>query len=418
MVETLQTQVETLHPDYQKLLQAFDLFTSASSSLQSSYQELQNEVRRLSLELEYANAELKESLEERERIQNYLKSILESLSNGVLVVNPDGLVTVCNPAAVRILGLSQGVSATARPFEDLPLPGKLQAWIQESLRTSELLTEDVELEVTLGEGERRFFIVSRSSVTDPKGNCMGINVILKDITRLKELEQQTQRAQRLQAMGEMAVQLAHEIRNPLGSIELFASLLKSESQPGTDSRTWAEQISTGIRFLNTIVSNMLSFARASKPQIREFDLGELVQTTLSFVEPVFGQRKIRVEQGAIPEPIYMNGDSEMLRQMLMNLFMNALQAMPEEGELKVRTRRSAPGWVELEVEDSGIGIAPENLDRIFDPFFTTNEKGTGLGLSLVHQIAEKHHGRVEARSVSGKGTCFTVCLPVVRSGSC
>ena len=247
---------------------------------------------------------------------------------------------------------------------------------------------------------------------------MGINVILKDITRLKELEQQTQRAQRLQAMGEMAVQLAHEIRNPLGSIELFASLLKSESQPGTDSRTWAEQISTGIRFLNTIVSNMLSFARASKPQIREFDLGELVQTTLSFVEPVFGQRKIRVEQGAMPEPIYMSGDSEMLRQMLMNLFMNALQAMPEEGKLKVRTRRSAPGWVEIEVEDSGIGIAPENLDRIFDPFFTTNEKGTGLGLSLVHQIAEKHQGRVEARSVSGEGTCFTVCLPVLRSGPC
>ena len=114
----------------------------------------------------------------------------------------------------------------------------------------------------------------------------------------------------------------------------------------------------------------------------------------------------------------MDGDPEMLRQMLMNLFMNALQAMPEEGTLKVRTRQPSSEWVEIEVEDSGIGITPENIDRIFDPFFTTNEKGTGLGLSLVYQIVEKHGGRVEARSESGKGTCFTVCLPYARSESC
>ncbi len=418
MTQTPQTQGETLHPNYEKLLQAFDLFTSASASLQNSYLELQCEARRLSSELECANAELIRSLEAREKIQNYLSSILESLSNGVLVVNPDGMLTVCNPAASRMLGLPQFDWVTARQFEALPLPDKLRAWIRESLQASAVLTEDAELEVARAEGNSRFFMVSRSPVIDPKGNCSGTTIILKDITQLKELEHQTQRAQRLQAMGEMAVQLAHEIRNPLGSIELFASLLKSELQPGTDTRTWAEQISTGIRFLNTIVSNMLSFARASKAQVRHFDLGELIETTLSFVEPVFAQRRIQVKLENFQEPICMDGDPEMLRQMLMNLFMNALQAMPEEGNLKIRTRQPSTAWVEIEVEDSGIGIAPENIARIFDPFFTTNENGTGLGLSLVCQIVEKHQGRVEARSESGKGTSFTVCLPLGRSESC
>jgi PAS domain S-box-containing protein len=418
VTQTPQSQFESLQPDYQKLLQAFDHFTTASRSLQSSYQELQGQVRRLSLELESANAELKESLEENERIKNYLRSILENLGNGVLVVDSQGRVTVCNPAAIRMLNLPQGVSRIPESLENLPLPDQLSRFIQESLSSSELPPDDIELQFQLVEGRPGFLAISRSPVIDPKGNWVGVTIVLKDITRLKELEQQTHRAQRLQAMGEMAVQLAHEIRNPLGSIELFASLLKSELKANDDARTWAEQISTGIQFLNTIVSNMLSFARSSRPQLREFDLGELIEKTLSFIEPIFAQRKIHVGRSDSPEPVRLRGDPDMLRQMLMNLFMNALQAIPEQGKIMVRTRRSLPDWVEIEVEDTGIGIAPENLNRIFDPFFTTSEHGTGLGLSLVHQIVEKHNGKVTAQSMLGKGTCFTMILPLDGRARC
>jgi two-component system sensor histidine kinase FlrB len=415
---TPQSQFESLQPDYQKLLQAFDLFTTTSRSLQSSYQELRGQVQRLSSELESANAELKKSLEENERIQNYLRSILENLGNGVLVVDWEGQVTVCNPAAIRMLDLPPGISKVPESLYNLPLPEQLSRFIQESLSPSELPADDIELQFNRVEGKPGFLAISRSPVIDPKGNWVGVTIVLKDVTRLKELEQQTQRAQRLQAMGEMAVQLAHEIRNPLGSIELFASLLRSELQANDDAKRWAEQISTGIQFLNTIVSNMLSFARSSRPQIREFDLGDLIENTLSFIEPVFAQRKIQLERADSPEPVRQRGDPDMLRQMLMNLFMNALQAMPEQGKLMVRTRQSSPGWVEIEVEDTGIGIAPENLKRIFDPFFTTSEYGTGLGLSLVHQIVEKHNGKVTARSTLGKGTCFTMILPLDGRAKC
>jgi len=271
---------------------------------------------------------------------------------------------------------------------------------------------DAELHWNNLAGHEQFLSVSGSLVSDVQGNNSGLTIVLKDITRLKELELQSQRAKQLQAMGEMAVQLAHEIRNPLGSIELFASLLRNELRGQDDYRGWADQIVTGVKFLNNIVTNMLTFARTSRPQAKPLELKGLILETLAFVEPVLQQRKIHLQR---PEPegnaVLCMGDAGMLRQMFLNLFMNALQAMPESGQLAVRVQSDHRGTVRIEVEDSGIGIPSQNLGRIFDPFFTTHEKGTGLGLALVHQIVENHQGRIAAESAFGKGTRFTIWLP-------
>jgi signal transduction histidine kinase len=270
---------------------------------------------------------------------------------------------------------------------------------------------DAELQWSNAAGQPQFVSVSASPVSDPQGRNTGLTIVLKDVTQLKELEIQTQRAKQLQAMGEMAVQLAHEIRNPLGSIELFASLLGNELRGEPDLKSWADQIVTGVKFLNNIVTNMLTFTRASKPEVKALDLHGLILETLAFVEPVLQQRSIRLQQpSAGEETLLCMGDSGMLRQMFLNLFMNALQALPESGRLAVRVQPDL-GTLRVEVEDSGIGIPAENLSRIFDPFFTTHEKGTGLGLALVHQIVEKHQGRIAAHSEFGKGTQFTIWLP-------
>jgi signal transduction histidine kinase len=223
-----------------------------------------------------------------------------------------------------------------------------------------------------------------------------------------------QRAQRLQAMGEMAVQLAHEIRNPLGSIELFASMLATGLPSKSDMRGWANQIVSGVTFLNTIVTNMLTFTKVSKPQFSVFELNRMIDETLVFFEPVCRQRNVRVNRPSALEPLVIEADVDMLRQILINLLMNAVQAMPEQGEISVAAQLTDPKTVRIEVEDNGIGIPEENVSRIFDPFFTTNEKGTGLGLSLVHQIVQKHGGNIEAESRFGYGTRFAVVLPVVQ----
>jgi two-component system sensor histidine kinase FlrB len=227
-----------------------------------------------------------------------------------------------------------------------------------------------------------------------------------------------QRSQRLQAMGEMAVQLAHEIRNPLGSIELFASMLATGLPDRADMKGWATQIVSGVTFLNTIVTNMLTFTKVSKPQFMVFDLNRTVNETLVFFEPVAAQRNVRLIGPENPEPVIIEADVDMLRQMLINLLMNGLQALPERGELSVQIQSQDSQTVTIDIEDNGIGIARENLARIFDPFFTTNEKGTGLGLSLVHQIVQKHGGRITAESRFGHGTRFRIFLPLVQEAGC
>jgi PAS domain S-box-containing protein len=360
-----------------------------------------------------ANAELERSLAEKESFRNYLKNILESLSNGVLVIDREERAAVCNPAAATLLGLSPDAVRSARNYRDLALPSSLEEFIT-AARSGEMGSPtDAELQWNDLAGQEQFLSVSASPVSDAQGKNTGLTIVLKDITRLKELELQNQRAKQLQAMGEMAVQLAHEIRNPLGSIELFASLLGNELRGQDDFKGWADQIVTGVKFLNNIVTNMLTFTRTSKPQTKPLELNGLILETLTFVEPVLQQRKIRLEPPDAGDRALCMGDAGMLRQMFLNLFMNALQAMPEHGRLAVRVQAADPGTVRVEVEDSGIGIPSENLGRIFDPFFTTHEKGTGLGLALVHQIVEKHQGRIAAESEFGKGTRFTIWLPEV-----
>jgi len=302
---------------------------------------------------------------------------------------------------------------SARSYRDLAIPASLEEFITAARSRDMDPPPDAELHWNNAASQPQFLSVSASPVSDAQGRNTGLTIVLKDITRLKELEIQTQRAKQLQAMGEMAVQLAHEIRNPLGSIELFASLLGTELRGQPDFKGWAEQIVTGVKFLNNIVTNMLTFTRTSKPQTKPLDLNGLILETLAFVEPVLQQRKICLERPtAGDETLLCLGDHGMLRQMFLNLFMNALQAMPESGRLAVRVQPDGTGTMRVQVEDSGIGIPTENLSRIFDPFFTTHEKGTGLGLALVHQIVEQHQGRIVADSEFRKGTRFTIWLPL------
>jgi signal transduction histidine kinase len=393
--------------DLHVLQEAFQEFSKASATLEISYKELQMEARRLSTELATANEYLQRTVAEKERVKNYLKNILQSLSNGVLVIDSKKKIQICNPAAVRILGIQD--SASTQEFEDLPIAAPLREWMHAAL-SMQGEADDIEIQVDGGTATPRHVIVSSSWLAGSGDGESGIAFILKDITRLKELELKAQRDQKLQAMGEMAVELAHEIRNPLGSIDLFASLLASELQGNTRLKAWADQAVTSVKFLNTIVTNMLTFTRPSTPQLQPLDLLELIDGTLLFLNPVFEQRNIQVEKPD-REPLLIDADEQMLWQMFINLMMNSLHAMPESGRLCVRVRESGDS-VTIDIEDTGIGIPPEHLDRIFDPFFTTSEKGTGLGLSLVHQIVEKHKGTITASSEFGRGTRFTISLPL------
>ncbi len=403
------------------LLEAFQTFTQASSSLESAFQELQARTRRLSEELAVRNRQLKKSLREKKEVQNHLARILESLPCGVLVLDGEGNVTLCNPVAARILGQHRNSRLKSGRLQrgNHAVKKYLAAF---AARDSE--SGEVEIPLATCDGTR-VLAASSTPLMSARGTQAGRLHILRDITEMKALEARNKRRDRLAAMGEMAVELAHEIRNPLGSIELFASLLEKELPQGSDTGRWAENIRVGSRSLNNIVSNMLHFANPLAAQFQEVNLHDLIQEMIAFAEPILQQREVRVTMRLQAPNCMISGDRELLKQMMLNLLLNSLQAMPARGSLTVGTSSADSvtdaavcAGVEITVRDTGLGIAPENLARIFDPFFTTNKSGTGLGLSVVHQIVEQHSGYIQVASELNVGTTFTIVLPETDPVSC
>ncbi len=400
------------------LLDAFQVFTEASNSLESAFYQLEARTRRISEELAVTNRELKKSLREREIIRNYLRRILECLPCGVLVFDSGGHLMMCNPVAARLLDQPRG-----KVFDGsrggFPLSQSMRDYLAAFACQNR---EGAEMEIPLvARCGMKILAASCAQVRGRGGRVLGMLHIIRDVTQIKALEEQNKRGERLSAMGEMAVELAHEIRNPLGSIELFASLLEQELPRESDPGRWAENIRIGSRSLNTIVSNMLQFSNPHAPEFTAVDLHELVAEIMRFTDPVLRQREVAVQLRLEAADPIVAGDRELLRQVLLNLVFNALQAIPSRGALVVSTLTASrlPGGafcdgVELRVRDTGLGIPPENLERIFDPFFTTNKNGTGLGLSVVHQIVDQHSGFIEVESEVNRGTTFRIYLPGVR----
>jgi signal transduction histidine kinase len=280
--------------------------------------------------------------------------------------------------------------------------------------------EEIEIPIVT-RGKLRILATSATSLRNATGDAIGTLHIIRDITEIKALEEQNKRGERLSAMGEMAVELAHEIRNPLGSIELFASLLEKELPRESDPGRWAENIRIGSRSLNNIVSNMLHFANPLAPTFSDVELHEIIEEIIRFAEPILSQREVTIERNLDADSALVSGDRELLKQMMLNLVLNALQAMPSHGSLHISTRKieSLPGGascegLQIKIQDTGLGIPSEHLERIFDPFFTTNKSGTGLGLSVVHQIVDQHSGFIHVESEPNVGTTFKVTLPGAR----
>lgn len=398
------------------LLDAFQSFTSASSSLEAAFRRLEARTRELSTELAEKNRQLKRSLRDKALVQNYLKRILQSLPCGVVVVDESGMLTLCNPVAARILKCAP---VWARKQGSAACRGGSPEMREYFRAVSELVVSSTEVEIPFAAGDgMRTLAVSLTRLPSASGAPAGTLHIMRDVTEIKALQERNKRGERLSAMGEMAVELAHEIRNPLGSIELFASLLEKELPRRSDAGRWAENIRIGSRSLNNIVSNMLHFANPLAPAFDDTDMHVLVEEILDFTEPILRQRDVQIEKTLSAARSVIRGDRELLKQMLLNLVLNSLQAMPSRGRLRIATRDvdalpegAACAGLELRVEDTGLGIPPENLDRVFDPFFTTNKNGTGLGLSVVHQIVEQHSGFITLESRVDVGTAFTIVFP-------
>ncbi len=232
--------------------------------------------------------------------------------------------------------------------------------------------------------------------------------------------EQMKRADRLASIGEMAAGIAHEIKNPLAGIAGVIQVLKKDQAVGDQKRVVLEEVLSQVERMDKAVRNLLSFARPPEPKMTLVDINELISKIHDFLAPQFAKNGIAAERKLSPGLPWLTLDPDLIQQALINIALNAIQAMPEGGTFLVETRAYKPGGesagsVEVTFTDSGKGISVENLGRIFNPFFTTRQQGTGLGLSITQRIIEQHGGEINVISTPGKGASFIITFPYPRN---
>ncbi len=335
----------------------------------------------------------------------------------MIVVDETHRVTTLSQTAGTLLNLDPA-QCLQQPL-DAVMPHPVFLTMVERLKESQSrnLTQDQEL--TRSGNQRINIRVSASPVHEPDGTRLGTVLIVQDITELKQLEEDAQRNDRLRAMGEMAAGIAHEIRNPLASIELFASVLKKDAGDNTETVKLADHIVSGVKNMDRIISSLLLFAKSPEPSRQQCNVNDLLRGILDSPAELQCPDNIRIHCDYCPDDPVAQGDKALLQQVFLNFIRNALQAMPEGGDLTLRTEKKRAArhdsyhrhFITTTISDTGIGISSEDRKNIFNPFFSTKDKGTGLGLAIAHNIVKAHQGTIDVHSQEGRGTSFVVNLP-------
>ena len=385
-----------LAPTKETLAEAFADFTRVAGLLEVSYQELQRELAGLRQELEEKNRRLSRSLQENESIRLYLQNLLASLPCGVAVVDEPGRLQLCNPEARRLLA---DIADEAAILSGVPLEESDSG-------------EERELAFDLS-GQTRYITVRPAKFETARGEKKSL-LILRDTTAQHRLEEERQRARCLQALAESSALLAHEVRNPLASMELFASLLVQAAQGSNEELlSWTRHIQAGLRIIAATVNNVLTLRNPSPIRLRAVDLPDLVGSTVELLEPVAHQNGVHIhfvrQQAAV-----IQADPSRLQQVFFNLAVNAFRAMPKGGVLTIRLLPPARNMVRVEFADQGCGIAQEDIERIFEPGFSRSAGGSGFGLAVCRKIVDQHAGTIHIASQQGVGT--TVSLSFVHKG--
>jgi PAS domain S-box-containing protein len=376
------------------------------------------------------NAEL---FTEVQNAKIYNETLLQNLTSGVIAAGTDGRITVFNNEAGQITGLNPK-ERLDRSVGELPLD--LAEPLVATLRTGES-QQDCEITLHVDAGE----IIIRASTSIFHGQdkqVLGALMVLTDVTAIKRLELQIRRSDRLASLGTLSAGMAHEIKNPLVSLKTFAQLLPERYQDSDFRDTFSNLIGHEIDRIDSLVNQLLRFARPAKPILKPLHAHEILEKALTLVGHRLYQKDIKLQRSWQADADTIRGDADQLEQVFLNFFLNAMDAMKTQGELTVKTEvRADEQWVNprayangesngngqapeallISIQDTGEGIKAEDIPHVFDPFFTTKDYGTGLGLSVVHGIVEEHGGQIEVESELQKGTVFHILLPLVRFDS-
>lgn len=359
---------------------------------------------------------LNREIEEREaalrRMQAYTDSVISSISSGVISVDRRGNVVTANPEALRLLGRDEA-ETVAFPLKKI-IPAQ-----PAMLSAAELILAGDQaratLETNMSAGGNTMSVAARITPHVSGGETVGIVITLEDLTEVKDLTEQLLRADKLTGLGELVAGVAHEVRNPLGVIRASVQMMEQEmeAEQGCTSSELTQVMIQEIDRLDALITALLDFGRPSESRFQESDLQQTLEEVITLTRQYANQQGVDIVYECAGDLPAIWADENRLKQVFVNLLTNAIQAMPDGGDLKVYSY-SETGFVKVSFVDSGMGMSQEAKGKIFDPFFTTRAGGSGLGLSIVHRIIDAHQGFVHVESNPGAGSNFTIGLPLAK----
>ncbi len=409
--------------------ESFETFNKIINNLQRQYLSLEKEYRQQGRRLEEINRQLRQTMTANQEVTSFLNSILTSLTSGVIAVDQSGTISHFNPAAENITGISMS-RALGKKYDEVIQAATGGRFSALDTVMSGVAFESEEKTIVNRNGEDIPVSVSTSVLVNEASQRFGAVEIFFDLTKIKKLEAEVSRIKTLAALGEMAATVAHEVRNPLGGIGGFASLLKRELEGDEEKVRLAEKIIAGVDTLNRTVVSLLDYTCKDQLSLREVSLERLIQESVDYEE---AERESSRENGEDKPPIDLEVlvgnrnlkikcDPHLMRQVLLNLLRNSRDAMPQGGRITILADKVASGEdcplptpaVWIEIEDTGCGINKDIRDRIFQPFFSTKSrnKGSGLGLASVWKTIQAHGGEITVESEEGKGAHFKIYLPL------
>jgi len=351
----------------------------------------------------------------------YNEILLDALTSGIVAIALDGRITVINQIAQQITGLTAG-EAVGQAAAVLPA-ALAEAGLRMLQDRQGFTYRDIQME---REGQAVPLRLSGAPFHSHTGRQLGVLLVFTDMSELKEMEEQVRRSDRLSSIGTLSAGMAHEIKNPLVTIKTFTQLLPEQYDQAAFRETFFDLVGQEVKRIDTLVNRLLRFARPVKGNLQPAHLHDTVQEALRLVDQQMSRTGITLRLDLHADDDQVQADSEQLNQAFVNLFLNAMDAMPDGGQLVVATRngRLVPDLpfngnghshpcVELSIQDTGTGIAEEDLHRIFDPFFTRKDRGFGLGLSVTHGIIQEHHATIHVESRVGSGTIFVLRFPLL-----
>ena len=342
------------------------------------------------------------------RIRAFSHALVENMPIGLVALDGDGKIASFNQTAETILQLCSREILQGDPKESLPKP----LWEIADRLKEEKDPIDTEIECPVS-GEKIIPLeVVAASLEEEPGAFSGAVIIFRDLSQVRRLKEEIARTQRLALIGQLAAGVAHEIRNPLSSIKGFATYFKEKYQDIPEERQTAEIMVQEVDRLNRVVGQLLEFARPMAIRKKSASLQEVIRHSLKTVRHEASKKNIDIEENLAPEINAVLIDQDRISQVLLNLYLNAIDSMDNGGTLSIGLSRDQDsGRLMISVSDTGEGISPEDQLHIFDPYFTTKQSGTGLGLAIVNKIIESHGGEIQVKSRSGKGTTILILMP-------